>query len=231
MSEEDISKKDVWLLVIYFIFVLFFFGVVFLVFDYDNAKKDEGVFFKGKNQKKEQRLNKLNKLLEKSDFEGANKWLISEYNLGMADNGFNCERDYLQPALMVLKTEASYLMDKKDIEAERFFMICANNIASNIGNQSVQIGTFESSEDANVEIAKEYINEVTPYNMTLYSLLCEALIRDNVELAKKLLSLMEKNYKVEEIKTKKGDSKYKVIEDKQTYNEALDEIKKYEASH
>ncbi len=180
----------------------------------------------------------LAEMLDENDFAAANQHLSKVYNNGADKNDYNGYRKrvdkYIPDATKILKVEASYLMDQDDPEAEQLFQLCINDVASNIGNQQVITGHFDGKEQTET---KFYIEEVTPYNACLLSIIKEAVIKEKPDFAKKVFKMMKKNYVIEQNLKPGMDSgkvssyTYDCNEDNAILDEAQRIIAEYEAEH
>lgn len=135
----------------------------------------------------------LQEALSAEDFTTVNELLVDGYN---QYSGIpNYVRDtYIPDAMKVLKTEASFLLDKEeDAETTKLFLLCINDVASNLGNQQFAVGRFTGRE--NPSDNEYYIEEVTPYNATLVSIIREACLKGNRDFAKKVVKFLKPNYK------------------------------------
>lgn len=145
------------------------------------------------NQEVEEHSLKVKEALSAEDFATANKLLVDGYNR-YNDRGFYVRDTYVPNAMMVLKAEASFLLEKgEDAEITKLFLLCINDVASNLGNQQFSIGRFENDEDPHDN--EYYIEEVTPYNATLVSIIREACLKGNTDFAKKVVKFIKPNYK------------------------------------
>lgn len=141
----------------------------------------------GGSKEKDKSDRSLTEILEENDFAAANKYLSKINRKG----SYEICNKYLPAATEILKAEASYLMDQDDPDAETLFMLCINDVSSNIGNSQPTIGHFEGDNNYDTE---KYIDQVTPYNACLLSIIKEAAIKNKPEFAKKVLKLMKPNY-------------------------------------
>jgi hypothetical protein len=175
----------------------------------------------------------LTDMLADNDFAAANEYISETYTAKKLAGMSSSEKadKYIPEAIQVLKAEASYLMDENDAEAERLFMLLINDVSGNIGNQQFQVGHLgRESMDDKYE-ADDYNEEITPYNAGLLPIIKEAIIKDNPEFAKKVLSMMEKNYTVVEKFPEEGEYSLDITEDNSWIEEAQKFISDYEASH
>ena len=172
----------------------------------------------------------LVEMLDEYDFAAANKY-VSRIS---TKDGYDIANYYLPAAIKTLKAEASFLMDDNDAEAERLFMLCANDVSGNIGNYQAQLGFSDGDTFYDTE---HIIEQVTPYNQCMISIIREALIKDKPEFAKKVLKLMKNNYKCDKRlkEGKKGGYVYDYTYDYKEDNSQIEEAKKliaeYEAAN
>lgn len=175
----------------------------------------------------------ITEMLDENDFAAANKYLSdknSRFQKGYFPHG-DIRDKYLPDAIQTLKAEASYLMDQDDPDAETLFMLCINDVSGNIGNYQPANGFFDGQEQIET---KFIIEEVTPYNHCLISIIKEALIKNKLDFAKKVFNMMKKNYKCDK-QLKKGEDSgyvssytYNYTEDNSQLEEAQKLISDYE---
>ena len=158
----------------------------------------------------------LTEMLDENDFAAANKYVAKhqyKYHHEIA-------RYYLPDALKTLKAEATYLMDQDDSDAETLFMLCINDVAGNIGIGQPVTGTYKESDTETDGI----IDEITPYNSCLISIIREAVIKNKPEFANKVFKMMKQNYKCDKQIIQSGtwsdDCTYEYTEDNSQIEEA-----------
>lgn len=156
----------------------------------------------------------LSEMLDKNDFKGANKLLSEIYDRGAYKNATDMTNVYIPSAIKVLRAEASYLMSENDPAAEQLFKLCLNDVSANIGKYNVVTGIFEGQRQPKTD---KYIDEVTPYNACLLTIIKEALITDNPDFAKTVLSMMKTNYVCNK-ELREGHSTYHPYENDYTYD-------------
>ncbi len=173
----------------------------------------------------------LTEMLDENDFAGANKYVANIFN-STGGSIHDIENKYLPAAIQTLKAEASYLMDQDDQDAETLFMLCINDVSGNIANYQPSTGFFDGEDQFDTDCI---IEEVTPYNACLISIIREAIIKNKPDFAKKVLKMMKKNYKCDK-KLKPGekgryvyDYTYNYTEDISQIQEAKKLISDYEA--
>ena len=122
--------------------------------------------------------------IRNNDFKTCNE-LLTEY---YSKNG---SYRYMEEALKVLKAEGSYLIDVRDAEAEKLFLLCLNDVILKIEKYRPQeMKNSEYSGDNNT-----YIDSVTPYNACLIALIRESLIKDNLSFAEVIYPYVKVNLK------------------------------------